>query len=213
MIDRSGKDIRTHGDSPSFPGYGVAGWVTGTFVLSVLLAIAPLPRAFSQPGSSADSRFKQSFPSTRMPGFHRSSTPDTQHTSKDGQPKLLPYDVRPKSPASQLPRGFHNAKDLLPHSASIEPSNIHQLRAFQPSGTCPSKITQSTSQAIVAGSLACSDPGLGTLENHYWRAFNMDTFTGGQAYDITSVEFGIEQAESLFGADQPLTVNLYINHG
>jgi hypothetical protein len=51
------------------------------------------------------------------------------------------------------------------------------------------------------------------LENHYWRAFNMNTFTGGQAYEVTSVEFGIEQAESLFGTDQPLTVNLYINHG
>ena len=66
---------------------------------------------------------------------------------------------------------------------------------------------------MVTGALACSDPGLGTLENHYWRAFNMDTFTGGQAYDVTSVEFGIEQAESLFGTDQPLTVNLYANHG
>jgi hypothetical protein len=41
----------------------------------------------------------------------------------------------------------------------------------------------------------------------------MDTFTGDQAYDVTSVEFGIEQAESLFGTDQPLTVNLYANHG
>ncbi len=41
----------------------------------------------------------------------------------------------------------------------------------------------------------------------------MDAFTGGQAYDVTSVEFGIEQAESLFGTDQPLTVNLYANHG
>ena len=41
----------------------------------------------------------------------------------------------------------------------------------------------------------------------------MDTFTGGQAYDVTSFESGIEQAESLFGTDQPLTVNLYANHG
>src|SRR5919197_619159 len=40
----------------------------------------------------------------------------------------------------------------------------------------------------------------------------MNEFTSGQAYDITSVEFGIEQALSLFGPDQPLTVNLYINH-
>jgi len=41
----------------------------------------------------------------------------------------------------------------------------------------------------------------------------MGAFTGGQAYNITSVEFGIEQALSLFGPDQPLTVNLYTNHG
>jgi hypothetical protein len=83
-----------------------------------------------------------------------------------------------------------------------------------PPPICPPTITQSTSQAIVAfNSLACSDPGLGTLENHYWRAFDMNVFTGGQAYNITSVEFGIEQALSLFGTDQPLTVNLYVNHG
>ena len=133
--------------------------------------------------------------------------------SKAASRQLLPYDVRPKLPASQLSRGFHNVKDLLLHSAPPEASNIHRLRPSQPSGTCPSTITQSTSQAVVTGAVACSDPGLGTLENHYWRAFNMNTFTGGQAYDVTSVEFGIEQAESLFGTDQPLTVNLYANHG
>ena len=32
----------------------------------------------------------------------------------------------------------------------------------------------------------------GHYDNHYWRAFNMNTFTGGLEYDITSVEFGIE---------------------
>jgi hypothetical protein len=63
------------------------------------------------------------------------------------------------------------------------------------------------------GAVACTDPGIGTLENHYWRAFNINEFTGDQAYNITSVEFGIEQALSLFGKDQPLTVNLYTNHG
>jgi len=83
-----------------------------------------------------------------------------------------------------------------------------------PPPICPTTITQSTSQAIVdSNSVACSDAGLGTLENHYWRAFDMSLFTGGQAYNITSVEFGIEQALSLFGTDQPLTVNLYVNHG
>ena len=79
-----------------------------------------------------------------------------------------------------------------------------------PGGSCPPTITESTSQDIVAdGSVACG-PG---LETHYWRAFDMNTFTGGQQYDITSVEFGIELAQSLSGTGQPVTVNLYTNSG
>jgi len=62
--------------------------------------------------------------------------------------------------------------------------------------------------------VACSaDNGVTTTENHYWRAFDMNTFTGGQEYDISSVDFGIEQATSGTGTGQPLTVNLYANHG
>ena len=46
-----------------------------------------------------------------------------------------------------------------------------------PPPICPPTITQSTSQAIVDfNALACTDPGIGTLENHYWRAFDMNTF-------------------------------------
>ena len=41
----------------------------------------------------------------------------------------------------------------------------------------------------------------------------MSTFTGGQAYAITSVSFGIEQATSGSGTGQPVTVNLYTNSG
>jgi hypothetical protein len=80
---------------------------------------------------------------------------------------------------------------------------------------CPSTITESTSQTITQGnSVGCSaDNGVTTTENHYWRAFDMNTFTGGQEYDITSVDFGIEQATSGTGTGQPLTVNLYANHG
>ena len=55
--------------------------------------------------------------------------------------------------------------------------------------------------------MACNDNTTGfTTENHYWRAFNMNTFTGGQAYDVTSVSFGIELAESGTGTGQPVTV-------
>jgi hypothetical protein len=170
-------------------------WAAVIFVVLLLLAIPLLPRAFAQPRSHVDN---QSLP---------------HDVIKASQSQLLPHDVRPNPPASPLPRGFHNVKDLLPGAVPAGASNIHRLRALRPSGTCPSTITQSTSQAVATGAVACSDPGIGTLESHYWRAFNMDTFTGGQAYDVTSVEFGIEQALSLFGTDQPLTVNLYINHG
>src|SRR5262249_19119940 len=48
---------------------------------------------------------------------------------------------------------------------------------------------------------------------HYWRAFDMNTFTGGRQYDVVSISFGIEQADSGSGKGQPLTVNLYANHG
>ena len=58
--------------------------------------------------------------------------------------------------------------------------------------------------------MACNN-GFGTTENHYWRAFNMSDFTGGQEYDVTSVSFGIESAVSGTGTGQPLTVNLYAN--
>jgi hypothetical protein len=62
--------------------------------------------------------------------------------------------------------------------------------------------------------VACNDNTTGfTVENHYWRAFNMTTFTGGQAYNITSISFGIEQATSGSGTGQPVTVNLYTNSG
>jgi hypothetical protein len=182
-------------------------------LLLVALAIAILPRAFAQAGSGTDNQAKQSLPAAGTPLVQRGSTADRLQITRHGQPELVRYDDRSKVPASRVPRGFHNSKDLLPDSVPNEAPNIQRRRPLQPSGICLPTITQSTSQSIVTGSLACSDPGIGTLENHYWRAFNMNTFTGGQAYGVTSVEFGIEQADSLFGTDQPLTVNLYANHG
>jgi hypothetical protein len=213
MIERAAKNIRTQSRPPSSLDYGAAGWATAILVLTVSLAVLPLRQAFGQTGSGVTNQPKQSLPAPRMPRLQRGSTANRPQATEDDQPRLLRYDVRPKPAASQPSRGFHNVNDLLPPSAPAGASNVQGLRLLQPSGTCPSTITQSTSQVVVTGAVACSDPGAGTLENHYWRAFNMDTFTGGQAYDVTSVEFGIEQAESLFGTDQPLTVNLYANHG
>src|SRR5436189_251388 len=80
-------------------------------------------------------------------------------------------------------------------------------------GTCPSTITQSTTQTIVDGNSVACNNGVGSTENHYWRAFDMGTFTGGQEYDVTSVSFGIELAQSGGGVLQQVTVNLYANHG
>jgi hypothetical protein len=211
MIERAGKNVRGQSRRlPSPSGNGATHWSAAIFVLSVSLVI-PLPRAFGERDGGGDNQAKQSLPATMTPRLQRSSAGDRQQTTKGGQSELLRYDIRLKPPASQP--GFHNSKDLFPHSAPAGPSNIDRLLPFQPSGTCPSTITQSTSQAVVTGAVACSDAGVGTLENHYWRAFDMNTFTGGQAYDIMSVEFGIEQALSLFGTDQPLIVNLYANHG
>jgi len=186
MIDRAGKN-NTRRHSPV--AYCAVGWTAVIFVLSVLPAISPVPRAFGQPGIADYNRRNR------------------------GQSELLPYDMRSKASGSQLSKGFHNSKDLVGRTEPAEGFSVHRPRTRQPSGICPPTITQSTNQAVVTNSVACSDPGLGTLESHYWRAFNMNTFTGGQAYDITSVAFGIEQALSLFGTDQPLTVNLYLNHG
>jgi hypothetical protein len=60
--------------------------------------------------------------------------------------------------------------------------------------------------------VACNN-GVGTTENHYFRAFNMNTFVGGVQYNVSSIDFGIESAVSGNGQGQPLTVNLYANHG
>jgi hypothetical protein len=211
MIERAGKNITPRRHSPL--GYGAAGWTAAIFALSGLLTIPPVPRALGQPGGAGHNQAKESLPVAGTLHLQGDSTGQKEQPTSGGQSELLPYDMRSKESASRLPRGFHNSKDLLGRTKPAEGSNVRRPHTRQLSGICPPTITQSTNQAIVTNSVACSDPGLGTLENHYWRAFDMNTFTGGQAYDITSVEFGIEQALSLFGIDQPLTVNLYVNHG
>jgi hypothetical protein len=73
-------------------------------------------------------------------------------------------------------------------------------------------ITESSTQVIVDGnSVSCNSGGI-TTQNSYWRAFNMGTFTGNQDYNVTAVQFAIEQAAGGTGT-QSATVNLYANHG
>ena len=62
-----------------------------------------------------------------------------------------------------------------------------------PGGNCPPTITQSTSQAIVDGNSVACNNGFGTTENHYWRAFNMSDFTGGQEYMLPRFPSGLNR--------------------
>ncbi|PWT83959.1 MAG: hypothetical protein C5B58_05595 [Acidobacteria bacterium] len=78
-------------------------------------------------------------------------------------------------------------------------------------GTCADPITHSLSQSIVSGNSGYCGFG-SNLETRFWRAFNMQTFTGGQEYDVTSISFGIELASSGSGTGQPITVRLYANN-
>lgn len=63
---------------------------------------------------------------------------------------------------------------------------------------CGNSLTHSVSDAVVPNnSTAClsSNTNIHT-DNSYWRAFNMQTFSNGQAFTTASVSFGIQQATS-----------------
>jgi hypothetical protein len=96
-------------------------------------------------------------------------------------------------------------------------------------GNCPT-ITESSSQAITPlNSVSCNN-GIGHTDNSYWRDFTLSSFGVNNAFDISSVDIGIEQASSggagaasaksikkaarfksgaPAGTGQPLTVRLY----
>ena len=116
-----------------------------------------------------------------------------------------------KNVAAQVSR-FSNINGTVPAAAKM--NRMAPLVPPAPVGViCPPTITESTSQAIVEGNSVSCNNGVGHADNSYWRAFDMNTFTGGQEYDITSIEFGIESAVSGSGTGQPVTVNLYTNSG
>ncbi len=113
--------------------------------------------------------------------------------------------------AAQASR-FSNVNGTVPVAAKL--NRMERVVLPAPLGViCPPTITESTSQEIVEGNSISCNNGIGHADNSYWRAFDMNTFTGGQEYDITSVEFGIESAVSGSGTGQPVTVNLYTNSG
>ena len=79
------------------------------------------------------------------------------------------------------------------------------LTVYESSGFAPVALTQSSSNAIVAGSVACNAGGLHT-DNSYFRAYNLAPLGLPSPLTINTVTFGIEQAA---GGAQPVTVNLY----
>jgi hypothetical protein len=106
------------------------------------------------------------------------------------------------------PSGILSSAELF-HAATLTPTPTPTATP----GGCSSTITESLSQSIISGnSFACRNQ-TGTLQNSYWRAFDMNSFTGGQEYHVTSISFGIEVAQSGSGTGQPITVNLYVNTG
>ena len=82
-----------------------------------------------------------------------------------------------------------------------------------PAETCPTLVTQSSSQAIlVNNSIACAGvaPFHYAYDNSYWRAFDMWPVTGGKLYHVSSVSFGIESARANPAVGtQPIVVRLH----
>ena len=81
MIERTSKNIRAHTCPTPPSGNGAARWVAAIFVLSVSLAILPLPRAYGQPGSDANNQTKQGLPGGKVPPVLNAVTP-----RPDGRP-------------------------------------------------------------------------------------------------------------------------------
>jgi len=76
-------------------------------------------------------------------------------------------------------------------------------------------LTQSTSQTIVQGTVACASQTTGfTSENHFIRKFDLSNdFQITQAFNVTNIEFGVENAVTGIGTTQPIFVDLYSTSG
>jgi subtilisin-like proprotein convertase family protein len=87
--------------------------------------------------------------------------------------------------------GFGGGKK--PSGGKTSPSPLGK----QPPGC--STITESSSQAIEdLNSVSCND-GFGHTDNSYWRAFTLSSFGIGGAWDVQSVDIGVELASAGVG--------------
>lgn len=71
-------------------------------------------------------------------------------------------------------------------------------------------ITQSVSQTLVAGSVSCNSGGI-TSDNGYSRGFTLASHGITQPFQVSAVQFGVEQATAGAGngGQQAVTVNIY----
>ena len=101
-------------------------------------------------------------------------------------------------------------------STATATSSATPTATFTPTATataspsCLPLITQSTSQLITTFPLNCGrpPPEVFPYKNHYWRAFNLEQFTGGTQYNVSYVSFGIAQSY-----DVTVQARLYANNG
>jgi len=71
-------------------------------------------------------------------------------------------------------------------------------------------VTQNATSNIVSGNSVSCNNGFASTDNSYMRRFVLDTDNGiVNPFQVTRVDFGIEQATSNTGGTQPLTINLY----
>lgn len=181
---------------------GLIAFVCGVFLASV--GFSAFSNVFGQPERSSLRVAEKSAAGESFSGHLSGSDTQLSPTSKEGG---LAYVIeftkqgmlRREVPVTIKRKSNEGTPDLTATAAPVG---------------CPSTITHSLSQSIVAGnSTACFDDKTGfTRENTYWRAFDMNTFTGSQAYDISSISLGVEQASGS-GSFQDLDVVLWTNNG
>ncbi len=102
------------------------------------------------------------------------------------------------------PTGTATATQTATNTPTASPTST-------PPPSCPATITQSTSQTVVPGSVACTTAGVGSTQNSYWRAFTLSDFgvPAASTYNVSSVSFGVETVTTSL----PITVNLYTTTG
>ena len=128
----------------------------------------------------------------------------------NGSPAIDMGDPNFTPPPIYDQRGFGYAR-VYNSRIDIGSAETQPAATISPTPTCPPVITQSTSQTVTNSGSPCFSaptPFSDMLDNHYWRAFDMQSFTGGATYYVGSVSFGVA-----FPEPQAVIVRLYASNG